>query len=55
MYGITKTIFNEEELSKFKIKVPDLVKFSDLVRKKNINIGYFRDIRDLIKDMYRNV
>ena len=55
LYGITKTIFNEEELSKFKIKVPDLVKFSDLVRKKNINIGYFQDIRDLIKDVYRNV
>lgn len=55
LYGITKTIFNEENLKKFKINVPDLVKFTDLVKKKNINIGYFQDIRDLIKDVYRNV
>jgi len=55
LYGVTKTIFNENELHKFGINVPDLVKFSDLVRKKGINIGYFQDIRDLIKDVYRNV
>lgn len=55
LYGITKSIFNEEELKKFNIKVPDLVRFTDLVRKKGVNIGYFQDIRDLIKDVYRNV
>lgn len=55
LYGITKSIFNEEELKKFNIKVPDLVRFTDLVRKKGVDIGYFQDIRDLIKDVYRNV
>jgi len=55
LYGITKSIFNEEELKKFSIKVPDLVRFTDLAKKKGINIGYFQDIRDLIKDVYRNV
>lgn len=55
LYGITKSIFNEEELKKFNIKVPDLVRFTDLVKKKGVNIGYFQDIRDLIKDVYRNV
>ena len=55
LYGITKSIFNEEELKRFNIKVPDLVKFTDLAKKKGVNIGYFQDIRDLIKDVYRNV
>ena len=55
LYGITKSIFNEEELKRFNIKVPDLVRFTDLVKKKGVNIGYFQDIRDLIKDVYRNV
>lgn len=55
LYGITKSIFNENDLRKFNIKVPDLVRFTDLVKKKGINIGYFQDIRDLIKDVYRNV
>jgi len=55
LYGITKSIFNETELKKFNIKVPDLVRFTDLAKKKGINIGYFQDIRDLIKDVYRNV
>ena len=55
LYGITKTIFNEDNLKVFGIKVPDLVMFTDLVKKKNVNIGYFQDIRDLINDVYRNV
>lgn len=55
LYGITKTIFNENDLKKFNIDVPNLVKFTDLVNKKGIKIGYFQDIRDLIKDVYRNV
>lgn len=55
LYGVTKSIFNKDELSRFGINIPDLVNFTDLVRKKNINIGYFQDIRDLIKDVYRNV
>ena len=55
LYGITKSIFNEENLKGFNILVPDLVRFTDLVKKKGVNIGYFQDIRDLIKDVYRNV
>lgn len=55
LYGITKSIFNEENLNGFNILVPDLVRFTDLVKKKGVNIGYFQDIRDLIKDVYRNV
>lgn len=55
LYGVTKSIFNESDLKKFKIEVPNLVKFTDLVKKKGVQIGYFQDIRDLIKDVYRNV
>ena len=55
LYGVTKSIFNEKDLKKFKIEVPNLVKFTDLVKKKGVQIGYFQDIRDLIKDVYRNV
>lgn len=55
LYGITKSIFNEKNLKGFNILVPDLVRFADLAKKKGVNIGYFQDIRDLIKDVYRNV
>ena len=38
------------------IYIPDMLEFTYLVReKKKVNIDYYKDIRDLIKDIYKHV
>ena len=56
--GLTENIFQEniDILLKNNIQIPKSVEFSYLVNtKKNVKLGYFRDIRDLIKDIYKKV
>ena len=42
-------------LDKYHIMMPDIVTFVSLARTKQISLNYVHDIRDLIKDVYRNV
>lgn len=37
------------------IDIPDLVYFTYLAKKKKVKLSYHRDIRDLIKDVYKHV
>lgn len=56
--GLTENIFqnNIDMLLKNNIQIPKTIEFSYLVNtKKNIKLGYFKDIRDLIKDIYKKV
>lgn len=56
--GLTDSIFQDNYLllEKTGISIPKTVQFSYLVNtKKNIKLGYFKDIRDLIKDIYKKV
>ena len=55
IYGKTKDIFVNLDYSNYNIKKPDLVSFIDLAHKHGHNIEYSQDIRDLIKDVYKDV
>lgn len=55
--GKSKELYeNVELLLKENIEIPDIVLFTYKAKKnKNVNIDYHRDIRDLIKDIYKHV
>ena len=55
--GKVKEAFQETSfLKQHQIPLPEAVAFTNLVKeKKQISLGYYKDIRDLIKDIYRNV
>lgn len=42
-------------LKKQGIEVPNIVEFTNLAKEKNVKIEYHKDIRDLIKDIYKHV
>ena len=47
---------NVEFLKKHRIEVPDIVEFTYIAKKeKRVKIDYYKDIRDLIKDIYKHV
>lgn len=37
------------------IEIPDLIKFAMLAKQKKVKLSFHRDIRDLIKDVYKHV
>ena len=54
-YSDTSVFKKTRILEKYQIMIPDLVYFVDLAKDKKIKLRYSNDIRDLIKDVYRNV
>ncbi len=56
IFKSTKDIFTDDDiLKKYKLFVPNLVMFVKKAKKKDKKINYYTDIRDLMKDVYRNV
>ena len=55
LYDNVRCLTKKDILEKYHLDVPDIVEFVELAKKKNIKIPYSKDIRDLIKDVYRNV
>ena len=55
--GKTENVYkNIELLKKHKIRIPEIVEFTYLAKKeKKAKIDYYKDIRDLIKDIYKHV
>jgi len=56
VYDDINNVFgNNEILNDFGIEEPLIVKFIRLAKEKNVNLEYTNDIRDLIKEVYKNV
>ena len=55
--GDTSTVINRVDfLKRNSIEIPDIVKLTYLAKKKkNIKMDYHKDIRDIIKDIYKHV
>ncbi len=55
--GDTNHLFEENTtlLMNNKVVIPKTILFTNLVLKKNIKLNYNKDIRDLIKDIYKKV
>ena len=55
--GKTEDIYKDIDLlKKNKVEVPPILEFTHLARtKKDIKIDYYKDIRDIIKDIYKHV
>lgn len=52
----SKLISHSDILNYYNIYIPFLIDFSNIVlNNKNIDLGYFDDVRDLMKAIYRNV
>jgi energy-coupling factor transporter ATP-binding protein EcfA2 len=55
--GLTNEVFQRVDfLKRNKIQIPEIVEITYLAKKnKNIKIDYHKDIRDIIKDIYKHV
>lgn len=54
--GNTKELYERVSfLNKNKFEIPEIVKFTYKAKQKKVKIEYHRDIRDIIKDIYKHV
>lgn len=37
------------------VKIPEIIELTNIIKKKNIKIGYHNDVRDILKDIYKHV
>ena len=54
-YGNIDSFKDKKLLKKYQIEMPNIMKFIELAESKKIKLKYSQDIRELIKDVYRNV
>ena len=54
--GNTTDIYEDIKfLEKYNYEIPDSIKFISIIKEKGIKIDYKKDIRDIIKDIYKSV
>ena len=55
--GKTTEVYQKVEvLKKQKLSIPEIIEFTYLAKKKKeVKIDYHKDIRDIIKDIYKHV
>ena len=52
----TEKIYKDVEfLESNEIEIPETILFTYKARKRNVKLSYHKDIRDLIKDVYKHV
>ncbi len=54
-YDKCDNIFNNAIINEYKIDLPIMISFYQLLKDKGVSINNRKDIRDLIKDVYKNV
>ena len=54
--GNTNSLYTDVKyLKENKFEIPDIVLFTYKVKEKGINLSYHKDVRDIIKDIYKHV
>lgn len=55
-FGPTEKVYTSKKLLADKhIDKPSLIKVTDFARQKKVKLAFHKDVRDIIKDVYRNV
>ena len=55
LYEDTEILSNKSILRQYHLAMPEILAFVRLARDKKIRLSYSKDIRDLIKDVYKHV
>lgn len=55
LYDDVNILANKRVLKQFHIEMPEILEFIRLAKEKRKKLPYSKDIRDLIKDVYKNV
>ena len=54
--GSNKEVFQRSEiLKKHNIEIPEIIEITNKAKKKNVKLDYHKDVRDIIKDIYKHV